>query len=44
MHFETITKLLNLPNIIVVSTLESTDGHLHLVVSFSDNAEPPVCS
>lgn len=44
MHFETITKLLNLPNIIVVDALDCGDDHLHLVVSFSDNVEPPVCS
>lgn len=44
MHFETITKLLNLPNVIVVGSLDCGDDHLHLVVSLSDNADPPVCS
>jgi len=44
MHFETITKLLNLPNIIVVDALDGVDDHLHLVVAFSDNADPPICS
>lgn len=44
MHFETITKLLNLPNIIVVDALDGEDDHLHLVVAFSDNADPPICS
>lgn len=44
MHFETITKLLNLPNIIVVGSLDCGDDHLHLVVSLSDNAAPPICS
>lgn len=44
MHFKTITKLLNLPNIIVVDALELGDDHLHLVVALSDNADPPVCS
>ena len=44
MHFETITKLLNLPNVIVVGALECGDDQLHLVVAFSDNMEPPICS
>jgi len=44
MHFDTITKLLNLPNVIVVGGLDCCDDHLHFVVAFSDNAEPPVCS
>ena len=44
MHFDTITKLLNLPNVIVVGVLDCCDDHLHFVVAFSDNAEPPVCS
>jgi transposase len=44
MHFETITKLLNLPNVIVVGALDCKDDHLHLVVAFSDNTEPPTCS
>jgi transposase len=44
MHFKTITKLLNLPNIIVVGSLECNDDHHHLVVTFSDNVEPPICS
>ena len=44
MHIETITKLLNLPNVTVVGSLDSGDDHLHLVVSLSDKAEPPICS
>jgi transposase len=44
MHFKTITKLLNLPNIIVVDALELGDGHHHFVVTLSDIADPPVCS
>ncbi|AJY68715.1 hypothetical protein RW64_20645 [Geobacter sulfurreducens] len=44
MHFETITKLLDLPNVIVVGSLDCGDGHLHLVVALSDNADPPICS
>ena len=43
MHFETITKLLNLPNVIVVGTLDCGDDHLHFVVMFSDNAQMPIC-
>lgn len=44
MHFETITKLLNLPNVTVVGSLDGGDDHLHLVVSLSEKAEPPICS
>jgi transposase len=44
MHFKTITKLLNLPNVIVVDALECGDDHLHLVVALSDNADLPTCS
>ena len=44
MHFKTITKLLNLPNVIVVDALECGDGHFHFVVALSDIADPPVCS
>lgn len=44
MHFETITKLLNLPNVIVVAALDCEDGHHHLVIALSDTAGPPVCS
>jgi transposase len=44
MHFDTITKLLNLPKVIAVGALDCCDDHLHLVVAFSDDAEPPVCS
>lgn len=44
MHFETITKLLNLPNIIVIDSLDLGDDHHHLVVALSDNPDPPVCS
>jgi transposase len=44
MHFETITKLLNLPDIIVVGALDCPDDHLHLVVALSGQAAPPVCS
>jgi len=43
MHFKTITKMLNLHQVIVIDALESRDDHYHLVVSLSDNA-PPVCS
>lgn len=44
MHFETITKLLNLPNVIVIGSIDGGGDHLHLVVSLSENAEPPICS
>jgi transposase len=44
MHFKTITKLLNLPNVIVIDALEYGDGHYHFVVALSDIADPPVCS
>jgi transposase len=44
MHFKTITKLLNLPNVIVIDALECDDGHYHFVVTLSDIADPPVCS
>lgn len=44
MHFKTITKLLNLPNVIVVDALECGDDHFHFVVTLSDNAKPPICS
>ena len=44
MHFETITKLLNLPDIIVVGALDCPDDHLHLVVALSGQAAPPICS
>ena len=44
MHFETITKLLNLPDIIVVGALDCPDDNLHLVVALSEQAAPPVCS
>ena len=44
MHFKTITKLLNLPDIIVVEALDCRDDHLHLVVAFSENVAPPICS
>jgi len=44
MHFKTITKLLNLPNVIVIDALECGDGHFHFVVTLSDIADPPVCS
>ena len=44
MNYETITKLLNLPDIIVVEALDCRDDHLHLVVTISENAAPPVCS
>ena len=41
MHLETITKQLNLPNIIVVGILDCKDDHLRLVVTFSDLQTPP---
>jgi transposase len=44
MHFKTITKMLNLPDVIVVDALESGDEHYHLVVMLSEKADPPVCS
>jgi transposase len=44
MHFETITNLLSLPNVIVVDALECGDGHFHFVVAFASIADPPVCS
>jgi transposase len=44
MHLETITKQLNLPNIIVAGVLDCKDDHLHLVVAFSDKTGPPTCS
>lgn len=44
MHFETITKQLNLPNVIVAGVLDCKDDHLHLVVAFSDKDDPPTCS
>jgi len=44
MHFKTITKQLNLPNVIVVGALDCKDDHLHLVIAFSDKADPPTCS
>ena len=44
MHFETITELLNLPDVVVVGTLDCSDGHFHFVVALSDNAGPPICS
>lgn len=40
MHYETITKLLDLPNVIVVGDLDLHDDNLHLVVAFSDNVNP----
>jgi len=43
MHFQTITKLLGLPNVNVVGALDCGYDH-HLVVAISDNAGPPVCS
>jgi transposase len=44
MHFQTITKLLRLPNVIVIGTIENGDDNLHLIVELSDKYEPPVCS
>jgi transposase len=44
MHYETITERLNLPNVIVVNIPDCNDGHLHLCVAFSDDADPPICS
>lgn len=44
MHFETITKLLNLPKVIVVDALDCGDDHHHLVVALSASVGPPVCS
>lgn len=44
MHFQTITKLLSLPNVIVIGTIENGDDNLHLIVELSDKYGPPVCS
>ena len=44
MHFETITKLLNLEPVKVIEVLDCNDGNLHLVVELADDASPPVCS
>ena len=44
MHFQTITKLLRLPNVIVIGAIENGDDNLHLIVELSDKYEPPVCS
>jgi len=44
MHFETITELLNLPDVVVVDALDCGDNHLHLVVDVADSIGPPICS
>jgi len=44
MHFQTITKLLHLPNVIVIGAIENGDDNLHLIVELSDKYGPPVCS
>jgi len=44
MHFQTITKLLRLPNVIVIGAIENGDDNLHLIVELSDKYGPPVCS
>jgi len=44
MHLKAITRMLNLPNVIVVDTLECGDAHHHLVVTLSETVGPPVCS
>lgn len=44
MHFQTITKLLHLPNVIVIGAIENGDDDLHLIVKLSDKYGPPVCS
>jgi len=44
MHFETITELLNLPDVVVVDAIDCGDDHLHFVVALSDSADPPICS
>jgi len=44
MHYETITKLLNLPKVIVVNVLDANDGCLHICVASPDDVDPPVCS
>jgi len=43
-HFETITKLLNLEPVKVIEVLDCNDDNLHLVVELADDALPPVCS
>ena len=44
MHFQTITKLLDLPNVIVIDALDCGDNNHHLIVKLSDKYGPPVCS
>ena len=38
MLFETITKLLDLPKVIVVNAPDFQDGHLHLCIKLSDSS------
>ena len=44
MFFKTITKLLDLPKVIVVHAPDFKDGHLLLCIEFSEDADPPICS
>ena len=44
MHFETITKLLNLPNVNVIEVLDCNDAALHLMVEPADDSQSAVCS
>lgn len=44
MHFKTITKLLHLPNVVVIGTTDNDENNLHLIAQLSDKYEPPVCS
>jgi len=44
MHFQTITKLPILPNVIVAGAFDCGDDHHHLVVTHYDNSEQPICS
>ena len=44
MHFQTITKLLDFPNVIVIDALDCGDNNHHLIVKLSDKYGPPVCS
>ncbi|MRS01919.1 ISL3 family transposase [bacterium] len=44
MHFHTITKLLDLPNVIVIDALDCGDNYHHLIAKLSDKYGLPVCS
>jgi transposase len=44
MHLETITELLNLPEVKVFQVIESTDDAIYLLVVPVDDSKPAVCS